>query len=445
MRRLVLALVLCAACLMGQSYGAGVPMILVGAPVVAGGSAITMMVFSSAQNVNPGAATSTQYVSIWGYGLHSTVYTAIDHVETPWPIDGSFSNLRYWNEEGRADAGEDVTVTLMINGVASNLACSFEGESGGGDQGCSDTCADCTVTAGDEVAWRIVVDLGDPDATELGNMAVEFTGDNANESAVVAYGDQINADIAHHWYAGSYYEAGSGGADQKKGRVPEPFTTSAFFVEAASAVTAEHVFYLCVNDGGTSSNCDSVGTVYLSCTMASSGTTCNDTVCDAADCEITQGDEWFITRSQTGAESNIQTGFGIALTDATNQRWMSQGYTVDYSTTSTQYASMSWSADLISAPRYVYHSVTSGLQPRNLYGRMETVMDSGDSLGFDLQDDGVSAGLELSFTDADLAPEDVTGGTAIAADSVLRMAKFIDGGSPIVAKAFVWTLSWDSL
>lgn len=119
-----------------------------------------------------GYTASTQYLGVLdGLGdMTRAIVFGIDSARHPVSVTGTFRNLTIYSRN-TTERTFPVTVTLMVNGIASSLAVTLTS----GGTSASETSTDVAVSAGDDVCYRIVGSSAFAPGYELG-FSIELEG-----------------------------------------------------------------------------------------------------------------------------------------------------------------------------------------------------------------------------------------------------------------------------
>ena len=148
MNKLLLLLLLIAApVILAQDFGSGTPLSIdLGPPVAAGPSGFISLVMSNIGTINTVAATEyTPYGA--GDAANGPQATESD-VYSITATSGTIDELSVRLDGDIGTSADDLTVTLMLDGVAQSLACTVEGEDVGDQETCTDSVNSVVVAQG---------------------------------------------------------------------------------------------------------------------------------------------------------------------------------------------------------------------------------------------------------------------------------------------------------
>ena len=167
-------LVLLAFLLMGQDYGT--------APHVGGisnaGAGSMQSVWSSMTTGTVGATPVTRYISPQGF---FTQNSSIDVIQMKVPHAGFINGMSIRLTSDIGTSGDDMTITLLIDGVDTDILCTIEGEDAGTQDFCTIDGEEVAIAVGDLLQVRYITIGSVETAVRVAlNFAVTMSGQNTS-------------------------------------------------------------------------------------------------------------------------------------------------------------------------------------------------------------------------------------------------------------------------
>jgi len=273
--------------LVAQDYGSGNPMVLIAVPSVATGGPAQLL-FMTQSSVDQ--SVNTEYMTLTG--MHFSERTEAD-ADGIIPTDGVLSDYDFRASADIGAAGDDVTVTLRLNGSDTGMSCTLEGETSGSQTVPSCSGGPITVSVGDLVNYvAVVAGASTPDAGVQLQHSIVFTSDTPNETIYMSRSSSTLEEFTQ-WWAFNTIESGRNSSQLDQAYCQMPFQTDStitkLYVQVLTACGSGDSAVFKMDENGSDAN-------EISCTIANAATECDS---EAQTATVSQGDKYAFKRTPT--------------------------------------------------------------------------------------------------------------------------------------------------